>query len=95
MINQFLHSIFQGYKESEEVQQRKHEQRYDELTHYPMLFSSNYLFQLTHEAESVEDVTRILDYLRTFGHYTHDVESYQKVYKGCMKKGNQLRKDGL
>jgi hypothetical protein len=93
MLNEIIRSIFQGYRESEVVRSRKHEQQYEELKEYPMLFSSSYLHELCYKAETVEECEEILSYINRYGTYTSGIESYEEVFGKARRKAKRIKEE--
>lgn len=79
MINNFIKSIFDGYKHSGAPAKKSRDWSYQELESYPMLFSSNYLNQMYDQAANKDDYESILTHIYRFGEVTSDVESYKAI----------------
>lgn len=73
-----LWSIFEGYKEAKKDE--FHQRKFDELSNYPMLFSSNYLNELLWEAGDLQDLHDLLHYMERYNCVDVGIETYDKVY---------------
>lgn len=83
MINNFIKSFFDGYKEARIKNGYYKERDFNELEG-PFLFSSDHLNNLYNQADCEEDYESILDHL--YRHDAIDVESYSLLEKKIIDK---------
>lgn len=91
MYFDFLRSVKSGYVEGKKSSVR--EQKYKELEHFPMLFSSQYLSELYLDAETPEECDEIMTYMFRFDCVNQGIESYDKLFNKLNKKHKKLAGD--
>ena len=76
-MNTGVESIFKGMQESKHVKERQRNNRLNELSYTPFLFSSGYLGELLDDCQSKEDYESLLDHL--YRHDATEVQSYKEI----------------
>lgn len=86
-------SIFAGYRESEVTKRKQHDHKFEELDHFPMLFSSAYLNTLYYEAGTPEECDTLMAYMARHNCVDEGIESYDRIFWKTSNKMKRLLKE--
>lgn len=84
LFDGIMKSMFEGYAESPVIKERRRTRQINELSWYPMLFSSAHLNEVYEQAKTKEEHEAILDYLYRFN--ATEVESYANIERKIIEK---------